>query len=56
MFPTVAFRLAYDALKRGGGTGRRGVRASPAPSLAPMLSLAGMPDLRVYGSLPTELA
>ena len=29
---------------------------SPAPSPAPMLSLAGMPDLRVYGSLLAELA
>ena len=88
MFPTMTFRLAYDALKRWRGerTDVEYVRilhlaattmestvdsalallleagepfdyatvkelANPAPPRAPVLSLSGMPDLRVYDSL-----
>ena len=88
MFPTMTFRLAYDALKRWRGE-RTDVEylrilhlaattmestvdsalallleagepfdyatvkelANPAPPRAPVLSLSGMPDLRVYDSL-----
>ena len=88
MFPTMTFRLAYDALKRWRGE-RADVEyvrilhlaattmestvdsalallleagepfdyatvkelANPAPPRAPVLSLSGMPDLRVYDSL-----
>ena len=88
MFPTMTFRLAYDALKRWRGE-RADVEyvrilhlaattmestvdsalallleagdpfdyatvkdlANPAPPGAPMLSLSGMPDLRVYDAL-----
>ena len=89
MFPTMTFRLAYDALKRWRGerTDVEYVRilhlaattmestvdsalallleagepfdyatvkelANPAPPRAPVLTLSGMPDLRVYDSLP----
>ena len=93
MFPTMTFRLAYDALRDWGGE-RADVEyvrilhlaattmesmvdsaltllleagdpfdypavrelASPAPLRAPALSLPGMPDLRVYDSLLTEVA
>ena len=83
MFPTMTFRLAYDALKRWRGEDVEYVRilhlaattmestvdsalallleagepfdyatvkelANPAPPRAPVLSLSGMPDLRVY--------
>ena len=93
MFPTMTYRLAYDALKRW-----RGERAdveyvrilhlaattmestvdsalvllleagdpfdygsvkelgNPAPPLAPVLKLSGMPDLRVYDSLLAGVA
>ena len=88
MFPTMSYRLAYDALKRWRGeradveyvrilhlaattmestvdsaltlllevgdpfdyTAVRDL-ANPAPPLAPVLKLSGMPDLRVYDSL-----
>ena len=93
MFPTLTFRLAYDALRgwRGeradveyvrilhlaattmestvdsalallleaGGPSEYGAvkeLASPAPPRAPALSLPGMPDLRVYDTLPAEVA
>ena len=93
MFPTMTFRLAYDALKRWRGE-RADVEyvrilrlsattmestvdsalallleagepfdyamvkelASPAPPRAPVLSLSGMPDLRVYDSLLAGVA
>ena len=94
MFPTMTFRLAYDALKRWRGErtdveycadpaenlaattmGPRADRlallleagepfdyatvkelANPAPPRAPVLSLSGMPDLRVYDSLLAGVA
>ena len=93
MFPTMTFRLAYDALKRWRGE-RADVEyvrilhlaattmestvdsalallleagepfdyatvkelANPAPPRAPVLSLSGMPDLRVYDSLLAGVA
>ena len=93
MFPTMTFRLAYDALKRWRGE-RADVEyvrilhlaattmestvdsalallleagdpfdyatvkdlANPAPPGAPMLSLSGMPDLRVYDALLAGVA
>ena len=93
MFPTMTFRLAYDALKRWRGE-RADVEyvrilhlaattmestvdsalallleagepfdyamvkelANPAPPRAPVLSLSGMPDLRVYDSLLAVVA
>ena len=93
MFPTMTFRLAYDALKRWRGE-RTDVEylrilhlaattmestvdsalallleagepfdyatvkelANPAPPRAPVLSLSGMPDLRVYDSLLAGVA
>ena len=93
MFPTMTFRLAYDALKRWRGE-RADVEyvrilhlaattmestvdsalallleagepfdyatvkelANPAPPRAPVLSLTGMPDLRVYDSLLAGVA
>ena len=88
MFPTMTFRLSYDALKRWRGEradveyvrilhlsattmestvdsalallleagepfdyGTVKELANPAPPRAPVLSLPGMPDLRVYDSL-----
>ena len=93
MFPTMTFRLAYDALKRWRGerTDVEYVRilhlaattmestvdsalallleagepfdyaivkelANPTPPRAPILSLSGMPDLRVYDSLLAGVA
>ena len=93
MFPTMTFRLAYDALKRWRGE-RTDVEylrilhlaattmestvdsalallleagepfdyatvkelANPAPPRAPVLTLSGMPDLRVYDSLLAGVA
>ena len=93
MFPTMTFRLAYDALKRWRGE-RADVEyvrilhlaattmestvdsalsllleagkpfdyatvkelANPAPPRAPVLTLSGMPDLRVYDSLLAGVA
>ena len=93
MFPTMTFRLAYDALKRWRGE-RADVEyvrilhlaattmestvdsalsllleagepfdyatvkelANPVPPRAPVLSLSGMPDLRVYDSLLAGVA
>ena len=93
MFPTMTFRLSYDALKRWRGE-RADVEyvrilhlsattmestvdsalvrlleagepfdyatvkelANPAPPRAPVLSLTGMPDLRVYDSLLAGVA
>ena len=79
MFPTMTFRLAYDALKRWRGE-RADVEyvrilhlaattmestvdsatvkelANPAPPRVPVLSLSGMPDLRVYDSLLAGVA
>ena len=93
MFPTMTFRLSYDALKRWRGE-RADVEyvrilhlsattmestvdsalallleagepfdyasvrelANPAPPRAPVLSLSGMPDLRVYDSLLVGVA
>ena len=93
MFPTMTFRLAYDALKRWRGE-RADVEyvrilhlaattmestvdsalallleagepfdyamvkelANPAPPRAPVLSLSGMPDLRVYDALLAVVA
>ena len=93
MFPTMTFRLSYDALKRWRGEradveyvrilhlsattmestvdsalallleagepfdyGTVKELANPAPPRAPVLSLTGMPDLRVYDSLLAGVA
>ena len=82
MFPTMTFRLAYDALTPcGNNYGVHGGEstvdsalallleagdpfdyatvkdlANPAPPRAPVLSLSGMPDLRVYDSLLAGVA
>ena len=93
MFPTMTFRLSYDALKRWRGEradveyvrilhlsattmestvdsalallleagepfdyGAVKELANPAPPRAPVLSLPGMPDLRVYDSLLVGVA
>ena len=93
MFPTMTFRLAYDAFKRGRGEqadveyvrilhlaattmestvdsalallleggepfdyGTVKELANPVPPRAPMLSLSGMPDLRVYDGLLAGVA
>ena len=93
MFPTMTFRLSYDALKKWRGEradveyvrilhlasitmestvdsaltllmetgepfdyGTVKELANPTPPLAPVLSLTGMPDLRVYDSLLVGVA
>ena len=92
MFPTITFRLAYDALRKWQGEradveyvrilhlattmestvdsalallleagdpfdyGAVKELANPAPPRAPVLSLPGMPDLRVYDSLLAGVA
>ena len=48
LFPTMHFRLTYDALGEW-----RGERAEPKPPEAPALVLSGKPDLKIYDRLLT---